>query len=163
MTIPAFLTGKLAIQIGVIAVVVVTLMGTGAYFMHKHDVKKYNKLQLEYTTFKVGVETLGKQAQKDKELKEAQDKQRKQDADKENTKLRTDLAAANKRLRGTRAGGSYLPPASPTSKRPEVAAVGRSEFESAVQRLDDRVSRLIEKGDEARVDLDSAKRWAQPN
>lgn len=154
---------KLIIELAVIIAVVLTLLGTGAYFMHKHDKKAYDKLNNTYLTFKAGVEVLGKQAIKEKAAKEAADKQRKENADKENTKLQTDLAAANKRLRDTRASGGYLPPASAASKRPEVATINRTEFESAVKRLDAGVSGLVEKGDQARVDLDTARRWAQPN
>lgn len=88
------------------------------------------------------------------------DKQRKKEADNENRKLHADLDVATKRVR-ERARGSYVPPAAPGAKRPELAAFDRAELDRTIREFTQEVAGFIEQGDQARLDLDTVKRWAQ--
>ena len=92
-------------------------------------------------------------------IKEGKDKKEK--ADEKNTRDLAALRADNKRLRNERAAGSYLPPVRPGADSPETITLDRVELERAIQRLASGVSELLDKGDEAIVNLDTAKRWAQ--
>ena len=86
---------------------------------------------------------------------------RKEQADHENIAALAALRADNLRLRNARTGGSFLPAAAAGAQSPDRIIFDRSELESAIRRLDVGVSGVIEQGDEARVNLDSARRWAQ--
>lgn len=89
------------------------------------------------------------------------DKLKKAVTDAKNDKTTAALLLANKRLRDLRASSSFLPAPSPTARSPQEATVLRAEFERAIQQLDGEVSRIVEEGDKARIDLDSAKEWVK--
>lgn len=87
-----------------------------------------------------------------KEQKTAKEK-----ADAENRNAR----AALERLRRERSRTVYVPAPAPATRRPDLACFDRSALEQAIRRLAERVSGIAAKGDEAAVDLNSARRWAQ--
>ena len=90
----------------------------------------------------------------------AQAKKDKEKADNENKVSRSRIASLSSQLRDARSG-SYLPPAAPGSASPERSCFDRTSLDSAIRRLDSGVQGIIDKGDAAITDLDTAKRWAQ--
>ena len=94
------------------------------------------------------------------------DKQRKEKADYDNAKAQRDLAgvyAAYRSLRDSRTnpGSGILPAAAPGAANPAVAAFDRSGLDRALQSFDSGVTGLIERGDQAITDLNTAKQWAR--
>lgn len=85
----------------------------------------------------------------------------KDDADADNAKLRADNTALAIRLRNQRSDAGYLPAAAATSKRPDLATFDRGGLERALQQFDEGVSGLLAEGDQARIDLNTAKVWAK--
>lgn len=118
-------------------------------------------VKAEYAAFKANVKAVGEEAERKAKARELADKQNKEKADAENKTLRADNAALSRKLRDARARGGFVPAATPGARRPDIAPFDRAELERAIQRLDDGVSGIVEKGDQARIDLDSAKRWAK--
>lgn len=115
--------------------------------------------RVHFVEFKAKTAALGEAAAKKAKETELADKKRKEVTDRENSINRKRIADLSKRLRDSRS--NYLPPAPSGSPSPERACFGRGELEQAIRRLDDGVSQIIGEGDQARVDLDSAKKWAQ--
>jgi len=118
-------------------------------------------IRAEYAGFKAQVQAQGEAAEKVAKAKESADKKRKEQADAENTRLRTANAALNRSLRESRSASSFVPAAPSGSASPDRACFDRAELERAIQSLDERVSQLIGKGDQAITDLDTAKGWAK--
>lgn len=130
------------------AVVVVALVGT---YIYKCE---------SAMTFKERAVMLAEDAKKRAEKQAENDRDAKERSDAENTKLRTDLAVSDKRLRDERASRSRVPPAPTGSRRPDLATFDRAELERAMAHLDERGAGIAREGAAATVDLDTAKRWA---
>lgn len=115
-----------------------------------------------FSTFKTSVRLEGEKAEEEKKRREMADKLAKDTADAENAVIRGKLATALQRLRDSRlrAGGSLVPPASPSSTRPDLAAFDRAEFDRALRGFEEGVERLVGEGAEAVVDLNTGKKWA---
>jgi len=97
---------------------------------------------------------------------EVADKQRKEQADYDNAKTKRDLAgvyAAYRKLRDQRgnSGSGFLPPTTPGSASPATASFDRTGLDRALSGFDSGVTGLLERGDQAIVDLNTAKTWAQ--
>ena len=122
-----------------------------------------DKLRIEFNTFVSKTEELGKAAEVKAKQIEAADKLRKEKADAENFRTITELRDSVARLRRARSGGSYLAPASATAKSPDTITFDRAELERAIRQTDERIQELISEGDEARINLDNAIRWAAEN
>lgn len=140
---------------------VAAVWGHGAYTGYQHAHGQTVALQAQFDTFKAETAALGKVAEANRIAVETADKARKEKADNENRSTLATLRADNKRLRDERSSGSFLPQASPTARSPDTITFSRSLLESALQRLDEGVSGLVGEGDEARINLDTAKIWAQ--
>jgi len=110
--------------------------------------------------FVAQVEALGKAQEEKVRLIVEQGRKDKERADRENAKLRDSNAALARSLRDSRARASYVPAPAPGAKRPEYATFDRAILERAIQHLDERVSGIVAEGDKARIDLDTAKGWA---
>ena len=115
----------------------------------------------EHKAFVAEVKGVGLVAQAKADRQKKDDIARERQANAENTKSVAALRAANKQLRDERAGRNILPAPSPGAASPERITFDRAELESALRRLDAGVSSLVAEGDEARVNLDTAKGWAQ--
>lgn len=142
----------------------VTSAALGAYRMHTHDQIAYNALQVEFEAFRAKTAALGEAAKAVALAKEAADKEKKEKADAETAKVRRDLSGlyvAYRSLRDSRSGGSLLPQAAPGSASPDRAAFDRAALDRALSGFDRGVTGLLEEGDRAIADLDSARRWAQ--
>jgi hypothetical protein len=121
-------------------------------------------VKAEYAGFVAQVKALGDAQNAKAAAEDKANKERKEKADAENKKLRSDLAGlydAYGRLREQRARSSELPSAPAGSRRPDLACFDRAELARAVGGLEEGVLRLTRQGDEARLDLDTAKEWAR--
>jgi len=114
-----------------------------------------------FDRFKGGVEAVGK-AQEERTASIIKlNNARKGEVDAKIKSLSSERDALADKLRQQRSSGSFVPPAAPGAAEPDTACFSRAALESAIQRLDDRVSGLIKKGDQAIVDLNGDKEWAQ--
>ena len=127
----------------------------GGYVWHCEAQKR------EYSVFLNETRRQGKEAKASADKKIAAYQAAKEKSDAENKALRAGNAALDLKLRGERAARGYLPPATPGAQRPDRASFDRAELGGALRRLDERVSGLIGEGDASRIDLDTARRWAQ--
>jgi len=137
-----------------IAALVLASMGFGWVKGAHHE-------ELKAAKFEAAIEAIGKaQAERTKEIN-ARNIKLKEQADHENKRTIDSLRADIKRLRNERASTNFLPPAAPGASRPELACFDRTELERTLQQFDNEVTGLIAEGDEATVNLDTAKLWAQ--
>jgi len=126
--------------------------------------KAYASLEAEFEQFKGSVKALGEKAKADAALQQAKDSERKAKSDAENAKTRRDLAGvydAYRRLRDSRSGGSLLPTTPSGSASPATASFDRTGLDRALSEFDRGVTGLLEQGDQAITDLNTAKAWAQ--
>jgi len=91
----------------------------------------------------------------------AEDKLKKEKADHENATTVANLRAANKRLRDANSSISFLPTASAGSINPQRYCFDRSKLELSLQQLDAGVQGIVEEGDVAVINLNTAKQWAE--
>lgn len=115
----------------------------------------------EFAGFQAQVKALGDVAEAKAKATELADKAKKEKIDRENIRLRSGNADLARSLRDARAGSGYVPAAAPGARNPATACFDRPELERAVQQLDAGVSGVVEKGDQARIDLDAAREWAK--
>jgi hypothetical protein len=118
--------------------------------------------EAKFQAFVAQTRAEGEAAQKSALERIAADKLRKENADHENALSLAALRADNDRLRSARTHSSYLPAATAGAKDPDRACFSRTDLERAIQRLDARVSGIVDQGDVARVNLDTGKKWAAP-
>ena len=124
------------------------------------------RIQQAYDSFKAQVKVEGEEAQKKADAAVLAAKQDKEKADAENVKAKSDLAGlytAYRSLRDqrSRAGSGILPPAASGSANPQTACFDRSGLDNALSGFDSGVTGLLEVGDKAIADLNTAKTWAQ--
>ena len=128
---------------------------------YRWDAQRWEK---KYYTFVAEVKVIGEAAKKAAKEKEAEDKAKKEKADAENRKSKSDLAglyAAYRSLRDQRTSSSLLPSAAPGAGASETITFDRTGLDNALSGFDKGVTGLLEKGDQAIVDLNTAKSWAQ--
>ena len=135
----------------------------GCHYGSEGEKENTHKVQTAFNKFVSKTEELGKAAEVKAKQIEAADKLRKEKADAENFRTITELRDSVARLRRARSGGSYLTPASPTAQSPDTITFDRAELERAIRQTDERIQELISEGDEARINLDTAIRWAAEN
>lgn len=122
---------------------------------------RIDAVQAKFDGFVATTRATGEAAQTAANLREAADKSKKEHADAENKRSLDRLRADNQRLRDARAGGSFVPAAAPGAGRPDLACFDRPELEHALRGFDSEVQGLVDEGDEAAVNLETAKAWAQ--
>jgi len=125
-------------------------------------VKGLMRGEANHADFVATVKAEGESAQKTVIARIAADKLKKEKADHENALSLAALRADNDRLRHARAGRSFVPTTTPGAKDPDRACFKRADLERAIQRLDGRISGIVETGDIARVNLDTAKKSVAP-
>lgn len=123
--------------------------------------KRLESAKAEHAAFVAQVKVMGEEAERKRKEQEAKDKAEKEKADVENQTNRSRIADLSRRLRNERASSRFVPAAPTGTKSPDRIAFDRAELERAIQRLDGGVSAIVAEGDQARVDLDTAKRWAK--
>ena len=143
------------------AVCFVAGLAAGAIPAWKVQGWRLDAVQARYDSFVAQTRIIGEQAQKDAKAKAETDQRTKERFDAEQKKLVAANTALAKRLLDTRSGGSYLPAASPGASHPDRACFNRTELDGAIRHLDVGVSGIVEKGNAARIGLDTARVWAQ--
>lgn len=115
-----------------------------------------------FSAFKAGVKTEGEKAAKDAKDKEAADLKLKKETDDEHVKKVAGLNTSLERLRRNRIspGGGIVPAAPSTTKRPEIVAFDRAEFDRAFRGFEEGLEGLLGEGAKAVVNMDSALKWA---
>lgn len=149
------------LRVGFYAALVLGLMGFGAYKMHQHDARAYDKLETTYLTFKSGVEAEGKRAQKEADQQKAADLAAKEKADENHKNAVAGLTAQLERLRRQHPPGGTVPAAPADSAKPQLACFDRTLLGGAVDGLLADLQRQAGSGAAATVDLDNAKGWTQ--
>lgn len=125
----------------------------------KHEMARAEVVKAQFDGFVGQTREIGKAAQKAADAREKSDKILKEQSDVENDRNSAAAAADAHQLRDARSRGSFVPLKPPSAGSPERACFDRAELESAIQRLDDEVSGLFAKGDQAVIDLNTAIRW----
>ena len=138
------------------AVVVALLIAYGFTMRVQRDIARN-----EYSDFRREVALAAQKAAELALQRTIEDEKRKEAADADNLRLRSDLALLTKRLRDARANSGILPPTASCPGRPDSATFNATLLERALQQLDGEVSGLLEEGDRAIVDLETAKAWAK--
>ena len=127
----------------------------------KVQTSRLESVKQEYAAFRAKVDAEGRAAEAEATRINAENAVKKEKIDRENKTLR----AANSRLAGelrdARARSRFVPEAAPGAGSPATAAFDRAELERTLQRLDAGVSGIVAEGDQARLDLDSAREWAR--
>ena len=131
------------------------IIAVGGYVWHCEYVKN------DYKDFVATLKADAKLAEKVTQIQTDKDKQRKEKADEEGKRLAGDNKRLARELRVERSRRSFLSAPAAGSPSPERATVNRSEFERTMAYLDERGSGIVEQGDDYRIGLDVAKRWAQ--
>ena len=149
--------GQLLIYSALAAGAVILVMGIAL----KVQGSRLEAVRNEYEAFKAQVRANGELAEKAAKAKEAADKATKEKIDNETSQLRTTAANLARQLRDSRSASGYLPPASATSASPDAITFDRAKLERAIQQLDEGVSGLIARGDQAVIDLNLSLKWAQ--
>lgn len=125
----------------------------------KHELARAQLVKAQFDGFVGQTREIGKAAQKAAESREKSDQILKEQSDAENNRSSAGTAADAHQLRDARSRGNFVPLKPPGAGSPDRACFDRAELEQAIQRLDDEVSRLFAKGDQAVIDLNTAKRW----
>src|SRR3990172_10624476 len=87
----------------VITIALLSLSLAGMGWLYNGALKEKARIAGEYEAFKLVTKRIGDKAQKDKEIQEAADKERKEKADVENTVARKRISDLNRQLRDARA------------------------------------------------------------
>jgi hypothetical protein len=145
--------GYIVLGLGTVVLILGTLL--------KIQTARLDSKTREFDTFVAEVKAKGEEQERKTKETIARNQKEKERADAENKRLRTANASLSRSLRESRSSRQYLPAPSPSAKRPDAATFDRAILERAIQLLDERVSGLIEQGDQARIDLDTARTWAQ--
>lgn len=127
----------------------------------KVQTSRLEAVKQEYATFKAEVKVLGEAAQKAADVQKAADKLKKEKADAFSKREIAGLADTVKRLHDERARSSLLPPAPAGSRSPEIVSFDRTQLDGALSSFVEGAANLITEGNQAVVDLNAAKLWAQ--
>ena len=134
------------------------ILGLGAAV--KVQTNRLDACKAAHAAFVAQVETIGREAEKNARAKEAADKKTKERADANHKRELSRLHAAYVSMRDSRARTGFLSQPAASARDPSRACFDRSDLERILGRIDERGSGIALAGDEARVGLDSAKRWA---
>jgi hypothetical protein len=141
--------------------IALTAFAAGGGAAWKVQAWRLDAVQAKFDGFVEVTRAEGEAAKKWADAVEVANKQRKDRADAENARTIGALRAANRRMRDARATRSLLPAPAAGAGSPATASFNRPELERALRGFDLGVTELIDEGDEARVNLDTAKAWAQ--
>lgn len=140
----------------------VVILGLGVAL--KVQSARLESCQAEYATFKAEVKLFGEAAIKAAREREAADKANKEKADVQNAKSRRDLDgiyAAYRSLRDQRAASSRLPEAATFAPSADRTCFDSKALAASIRGYETGILTVVEQGDAARLDLDTAKAWAQ--
>ena len=149
--------GQLLIYSWLAAAAVMLVMGIAIKFQSS----RLESCKTEHAAFVAQVEANGKIAEAKAKEKIAADLANQQRTDNETTKLRAANATLARQLRDSRAASSFLPATGSPSGSPQSITFDRAKLERTIQQLDEGVSGLIARGDQAVIDLNLSLKWAQ--
>ena len=132
------------------AIAAILAAGGFAYVVHCNNNARF------ITAQKVLAEEQVKRLQE----KAARELKAKEEADAQRTKETAALQRTIKRLRDANSGPSLVPTAASCAGSTEVAAFDRAELDRALREFTAGVQELVAEGEQAVIDLDSAKGWA---
>jgi hypothetical protein len=121
-------------------------------------------VKAEYAAFVAQAKAVGEAQEAKTKAEIASNQKAKEAADRENAKTKRDLSGvydAYRKLRDARTNSGFVPAAAAGAVDPSRACFVRVGLDSAISDLDRGVTGLLEKGDAAIVDLNTAKTWAQ--
>lgn len=124
---------------------------------------KAAEIQRKFDGFVADTKRIGEQAEKEAHAEMLRNKLWKGLNDEKTNADLARLRLERDRLRNNRTGarGGLLPAAPSGASRPERACLDRADADRALREFEAGVEGLIAEGDEARVKLDGARRWAQ--
>jgi len=121
---------------------------------------RYEAVSKEYATFQATVKAQGELAAKEAARINADNLKRKETADAQNTKLRADVAALAKRLRGTNPPESGLPSVPADAKRIDIQCFAADEFRRSYGTLVTDLRAIADQCAADAVDVESVRDWA---
>lgn len=144
------------------AAIAAAAFATGGTAAWQHQGARLDTVRAEFAGFVSTTRVMGEAAKKAAAEQAARDLQSKTRADHENQTAIERLRSDNKRLRERAdSSGSAVPAAAAGASRPDLACFDRTELDAAIRRYESGIQGVAEKGSEAVVNLDTAKRWAQ--
>jgi len=153
-------TGLLALGItGYIALGAITAIAVASGIAYVQT-QRLASVKQEYALFQATVKAQGDAAEKAARKQEADDKRKKEIADETNTKLRADVAALAKRLRGDGPAAGGLPSAPATSSRPDLQCFAADEFRRSYGTLVTELRTIADRCAADAVDLQTVREWA---
>ena len=121
-----------------------------------------------FSAFRAHVEALGQAAEKEAARANLANLKAKEQADRENANSKRNLAGvyeSYRKLLAFQPGSGRLPEAAPGSKSPDLACFDRTAFNSGMAKADGVLQSgaigILQRGDQAIIDLSSAKAWAK--
>ena len=135
----------------------------GCHYGETEQEKVTDKLRIEFNTFVNKTEEAGKAADAKARAIEAAHKLSKEKADAAHKSTLSEYRDYVGRVRLSRSRSSFLPSAPADAGSPESIAFDRAELDGAIRKFDTGVQSLIEQGDEKRIALDAAIKWAAEN
>ena len=156
--------GFIALPIWGYAAIGAAVVIAGLGLALKVQTSRLDAVRAEYAGFVAQTKAIGEAAEKAAKLKEAEDKKRKETVDADLNRARRDLAGladAYRSLREQRARSGFLPAAAPGAGSVTRACFDRAELERTLGEIDAVGSGIAQEGDQARIGLDAAKRWAR--
>lgn len=137
----------------------VIILGLSVALKVQTDAKQ--AVKAEYAAFVADVRAKGEAQERETKATIERDRKAKEKVDAENKRLRSANATLAVSLRESRSSVGYLPAPAPGAASPNRVCFDRGSLERSIAELDAGVSSLVERGDAYRIDLDSAKSWAQ--
>jgi len=134
----------------------------------KVQTSRLEATEAAYSAFKAQVAVLGEQAAKDAKTAEISNLASKKRADDENIRAKRDLAGlydAYRSLRDQHAGSGILPAAAAGAADPDRTCFSRAALAEGLDRSDAILQEgavgILQRGDQAIVDLETARGWAR--
>lgn len=139
-------------------------LGLGAviaflYLRNSYLEVKVDLAESRYETFVDDVAKLGNEAKLKAKQVDQENKLKKEKADEDLRKLRSLNNELSKRVRDN-SRSSFVPPTGPATGKPETACFDQQSIDGAIKRFTERVTGIVEQGQEAITDLNNAKQWA---
>lgn len=164
---PGFITLPLMGWAAIAGVIVISLLTIALKVQSSRlesEQAAHQTTRAKFDAFYADTKRLGLEAQKRADDQMAKDKLEKEKADAENKDLRRELDVRVAQLRDarSRAGGGIVPAAPSGSRRPDLACFDRAEYQRAYGALVTEVRGGADEGTASTVDLNTAKKWAQP-
>ena len=114
-----------------------------------------------FQSFVIQTKVIGEKQNNETKLENARLIQKVKEANDETITLRTKFDGVSKRLRDNSTSRSYLPAATSSTSRADLACFNRAELDSTIRSFTREVSELVIEGESKSIDLDIAKNWGR--